>query len=112
MGALDPLDLKGLDRKTMTHQSYQHFIKRYLRAVRGVDDNVGRLLDYLDKNGLAENTIVIYTGDQGYWLGQHGFYDKRLMYEPSMAMPLLIRYPRVEPHPLTDNYSSFDSAIL
>lgn len=95
LGSMDPLDVKKLDRKEMTRLSYQHLIKRYIRCVRAVDENVGRVLDYLDKQGLAKNTIVIYTGDQGYWLGQHGFYDKRLMYDPSMAMPLLIRYPGV-----------------
>jgi len=95
LGSLDPLDVMELPRREMTRLSYQHFIKRYIRCVRALDENVGRVLDYLDKHGLTENTIVMYTGDQGYWLGQHGYYDKRLMYEPSMAMPLLIRYPGV-----------------
>lgn len=72
---------------------YQRFIKDYLACVKSVDDNVGRLLDFLDKNNLAENTIVIYTGDQGFYLGDHGFFDKRLIYEPSFRMPFLVRYP-------------------
>ncbi len=72
---------------------YQRYIKDYLRCVASVDDNVGRLLDHLDKTGLAKNTIVIYTSDQGFFLGEHGLYDKRFMYEPSLRMPLLVRYP-------------------
>ncbi len=72
---------------------YQRYIKRYLRTVAAVDDNVGRLLDYLDANGLTENTIVIYTSDQGFFLGEHGWFDKRFMYEESLQMPFVIRYP-------------------
>ncbi len=72
---------------------YQHFIKDYLRCVKAVDDAVGEMLDYLDKSGLAENTIVIYTSDQGFYLGEHGWFDKRFMYEESFHMPCLIRYP-------------------
>jgi arylsulfatase A-like enzyme len=59
-----------------------------------VDDNIGRLLDYLDREGIAEDTIVIYTSDQGFFLGDHGWYDKRFMYEESLRMPFLVRYPR------------------
>lgn len=73
--------------------AYQRYIKDYLRVVAGIDDNVGRLLDYLDEKGLAENTIVIYTSDQGFFLGDHGWYDKRFMYEESLRMPLIMRYP-------------------
>ena len=73
---------------------YQRYIKDYLRCVASVDDNIGRLLDYLDQKGLADNTIVIYTSDQGFFLGEHGWYDKRFMYEESMGMPLLVRYPK------------------
>jgi len=73
---------------------YQRYIKDYLRCVASVDDNVGRLLDELDRSGLAENTIVIYTSDQGFYLGEHGWFDKRFMYEESLRMPLLVRYPK------------------
>ena len=73
---------------------YQRFIKDYLACVKSVDDNVGRVLDFLDKNGLAENTIVVYTGDQGFYLGDHGFFDKRFIYEESFRMPFLMRYPK------------------
>ena len=73
---------------------YQRYIKDYLRCIASVDDNVGRVLDYLDELGLAENTIVVYTSDQGFYLGEHGWFDKRFMYRESLRMPLLVRYPR------------------
>lgn len=77
---------------------YQRYIKDYLRCVASVDENVGRLLDYLDRTGLSRNTIVIYTSDQGFFLGDHNWYDKRFMYEESIRMPFLIRYPeRIRP---------------
>ena len=66
----------------------------YLGVIKAVDDNVGRLLDYLDAKGLTQNTIVVYTSDQGFYLGEHGWYDKRFMYEESFRMPLLMRYPK------------------
>jgi arylsulfatase A-like enzyme len=73
--------------------AYQIYMKRYLACVAAVDENVGRLMDYLEKEGLADNTIVVYTSDQGFFLGEHGFFDKRLMYEPCLTTPLLVRYP-------------------
>jgi len=72
---------------------YQRYIKDYLRCIASVDDNVGRVLDYLDESGLADNTIVVYTSDQGFYLGEHGWFDKRFMYRESLRMPLLVRYP-------------------
>lgn len=72
---------------------YQRYIKDYLRVVKGVDDAIGEMLNHLDESGLAENTIVVYTSDQGFYLGEHGWFDKRFMYEESMHMPLLVRYP-------------------
>ncbi|GAB5375390.1 MAG: sulfatase [Acuticoccus sp.] len=72
---------------------YQRYIKRYLRTVASIDENVGRLLDFLDAEGLTHNTIVIYTSDQGFFLGEHGWFDKRFMYEESLQMPFVIRYP-------------------
>ena len=72
---------------------YQIYMKSYQRCVASIDDNVGRLLDYLDESGLAENTIVVYTSDQGFFLGEHGWYDKRFMYEESLRMPFVVRYP-------------------
>ena len=71
----------------------QRYLADYLRCVRGVDDSVGRLLDYLDKSGLANNTIVVYASDQGFYLGEHGWYDKRWIFEESLRMPLLVRWP-------------------
>ncbi len=71
--------------------------------VASIDTNVGRLLDYLDEQGLTENTLVIYTSDQGFFLGDHGWYDKRFMYEESLRMPLIMRYPRkVQPGGVND----------
>ena len=88
--------LKGNARRKM---QYQLYMKKYLRCVKGVDDNVGRILDYLDASGLADNTIVMYTGDQGFFLGEHGLYDKRFMYEEALRMPFLVRWPsRIKPH--------------
>ena len=75
--------------------AYQHMMHKYIRCIAGNDDNLKRVLDYLDTEKLSDNTIVIYTSDQGYWLGQHGFYDKRLILETSMRMPFLIRYPKL-----------------
>jgi arylsulfatase A-like enzyme len=72
---------------------YQRYIKDYLRCVASIDDNVGRMLDFIDAEGLADNTLVIYTSDQGFFLGDHGWYDKRFMYEESLRMPFLVRYP-------------------
>ena len=73
---------------------YQRYMHDYLGTIAAVDEGVGRILDYLDKTGLAENTVVVYTSDQGFFLGDHGWYDKRFMYEPSLRMPLLVRWPK------------------
>jgi arylsulfatase A-like enzyme len=72
---------------------YQRYVKDYLRCVDAVDENVGRVLDYLDEAGLAEQTVVFYTSDQGWYLGEHGWFDKRWMYEESFRTPLLVRWP-------------------
>lgn len=74
---------------------YQRYMQDYLGSISSVDDNVGRLLDYLDESGLAENTIVIYTSDQGFYLGEHGWFDKRFVYDESFKTPLLVRWPGV-----------------
>ncbi len=86
-----PKDLTPAARKRWI---YQRFVKDHYRAVYGVDENIGRVLDFLDRAGQAENTLVIYTSDNGYFLGEHGWYDKRFMYEPSLRVPLIVRYPR------------------
>lgn len=85
-------ELTGEER---TRWHYQRYIKNYLRCVRALDENVGRVLDYLDENSLAENTVVIYSSDQGFWLGEHGWFDKRWIYEESLHTPLLVRWPGV-----------------
>ncbi|CAK7233474.1 hypothetical protein SBRCBS47491_008621 [Sporothrix bragantina] len=72
---------------------FQRYMQRYLRTIQAIDDSVGEILDYLDREGLAENTMVIYSSDQGFFLGEHGWFDKRFMYEESFQMPLLVRYP-------------------
>jgi len=72
---------------------YRRYMEDYLGTIRSVDDNVGRLLAHLDELGLAGNTLVVYTSDQGFYLGEHGWFDKRFMYEPSFRTPLLIRWP-------------------
>ena len=79
--------------RALAEWKYQRYMRDYLGSVAAIDDGVGRLLDYLDENGLAENTIVIYTSDQGFYLGEHGWYDKRFMYEQSLRTPLIVRYP-------------------
>jgi arylsulfatase A-like enzyme len=81
--------------KDLVRWKYQRYIKDYLRCVASIDDNIGRLLHYLDETGQAENTIVIYSSDQGFYLGEHGWYDKRWMYEESLGMPLVVRWPGV-----------------
>ncbi|MFO7822157.1 MAG: sulfatase [Lentisphaeria bacterium] len=96
---LDDLDMKqpapeGLTTAELKSWKYQRYMKDYLACIASVDDNIGRLLDYLDKKGLSENTIVVYTSDQGFFLGDHGWYDKRFMYEESLRMPFIIKYPQ------------------
>jgi arylsulfatase A-like enzyme len=85
-----PRRLTGIE---LARWKYQRYLRDYLACVQSVDDNVGRLLDYLATSGLARNTVVIYTSDQGFYLGEHGMYDKRFMYEESLRMPFLVRWP-------------------
>ncbi len=96
---MDETDLKcevakELPENELRKWAYQRYIKDYLRVVASVDDNMGCVLDYLDAEGLTENTVVIYTSDQGFFLGDHGWYDKRFMYEESLRMPFVLRYPK------------------
>lgn len=86
-----------LTERQILSWKYQRYIKDYLRCIQAVDDGVGQLLEYLDSSGLSENTIVIYSSDQGFYLGEHGWYDKRWMFEESLRMPFLIRWPGVIP---------------
>jgi arylsulfatase A-like enzyme len=85
-----PIVLTG---EALVRWKYQRYMQDYLGTVQSVDDNIGRLLTFLDRNGLAKNTIVIYTSDQGFFLGDHGMFDKRFMYEESLRMPFLVRWP-------------------
>lgn len=95
--------LKGQELKKWKFQAY---LKDYLRCVRSVDDNVGRVLDYLQANGLDKNTMIVYMGDQGFFLGEHGWYDKRWMYEESIQMPCLVSYPNgIKPNIEIDHLS-------
>ena len=80
-------------KKELIEWKYQRYIKDYLRCVKSVDDNVGRILKYLAENDLLENTLIVYSSDQGFYLGEHGWYDKRFMYEESFGMPLAMRFP-------------------
>lgn len=82
-----------LEGKDLTYWKYQRYMQDYLGSLKSVDRNIGRLLDYLDEQGLTDNTLVIYTSDQGFYLGEHGWFDKRFMYEPSFRTPLIMRYP-------------------
>ena len=110
---LDPIvDLKaavplGLSEDDELRWRYQRYIKDFLRGIASIDDNVGGLLDWLDDRDLAENTVVVYTSDQGFFIGDHGWFDKRLMYEESLSMPFLVRYPA-----LVEAASSCDEMAL
>lgn len=93
-------DLKG---KELVRWKYQRYMKNYLRCVKSVDDSVGQLMDHLQQAGLADNTIVVYSSDQGFYLGDHGWFDKRWMYEESLKMPLIAKWPGVtEPGSVCD----------
>ncbi len=82
--------LKG---EELVKWKYQRYVKDYLRCIKSIDDEVGRLIAYLEKEGLMENTVIVYTSDQGFYMGEHGWFDKRFMYEESFRTPLIIRFP-------------------
>ncbi|MEN8118069.1 MAG: sulfatase [Bacteroidota bacterium] len=90
----DAMKAANLEGKELGKWKFNRYIKDYLRTIKSVDDGVGKVLDYLEEAGLAENTIVVYTSDQGFYLGEHGWFDKRFMYEESFRTPLLVRYPK------------------
>ncbi|MGB5500313.1 MAG: sulfatase [Maribacter sp.] len=89
-----PYPLEGLDSIQKRKRIYQKLVKDFMRCGAAIDDNIGKLLDFLEATGIADNTIVVYTADQGYFLGEHGFFDKRMIYEESLRMPFVIRYPK------------------
>lgn len=84
---------QDMEAEAYATEAYQRYLKKYLRCVRGVDDNIGRLIAYLDSTGELDNTIILYTSDQGQLTGEHDYYDKRWMYEESLRMPFIVRYP-------------------
>ena len=83
------------NEKEIAEWKYQRYLQDYLAVVKSVDDSVGEILEYLKENGLDENTLVVYTSDQGFYLGEHGWFDKRFMYEESMAMPMVMACPSI-----------------
>ncbi|MGB4959940.1 MAG: sulfatase, partial [Saprospiraceae bacterium] len=93
------LDTASMTPKEIALWKYQRYMHDYMACILSLDRNIGRVLSYLDHSGLAENTVVIYASDQGFYLGEHGWYDKRFMYEQSLRMPLVMRYPaKVKPN--------------
>jgi len=84
----------GLEGEDLAIWKFNRYMRDYLATIQSVDDGVGQVLDYLDENGLAENTVVVYTSDQGFYLGEHGWFDKRFMYEESFKTPILMRFPK------------------
>ncbi len=85
---------RKLTGKELAEWKFQHYMRDYMKTVKSLDDNVGRVLDYLEANGLSDNTLVVYTSDQGFYMGEHGWFDKRFMYEESMRTPLVMRLPK------------------
>src|SRR5699024_11082742 len=85
----------NLQGNELTEWKYQRYMKDYLATAASLDRNIGRVLDYLDEHNLSENTLVIYMSDQGFYLGEHCWFDKRFMYEESFRTPMLVRYPGV-----------------
>ncbi len=92
---LEKMKRGEMSEKDVLRWKYQRYIKDYLRTIAALDENVGRVLDYLDENNLTENTLIIYSSDQGFYLGEHGWYDKRWMFEESLKMPFVARWPGV-----------------
>lgn len=84
----------SLAGKDLDEWKFNRYLRDYMKVVKSLDDNVGRVLDYLDRAGLADNTLVVYTSDQGFYMGEHGWFDKRFMYEESMHTPLVMRLPK------------------
>ena len=91
---IEDFKARNLSGEELAEWKYNRYMQDYLACVKSLDDNVGRLLKYLDDNGLAGNTLVVYTSDQGFYMGEHGWFDKRFMYEESFRTPLLMRFPK------------------
>ncbi len=96
---------EGMNDNEITQWKYNRYMQDYLRCIVSVDESVGQVLDYLDESGLKENTVVIYTSDQGFYLGEHGLFDKRFMYEEAFRTPLMIRFPKnISPGVISDDF--------
>ncbi|WP_434800425.1 sulfatase family protein [Bacteroides fragilis] len=91
---IDDFYKQNLSGKELANWKFQRYMRDYMKTVKSLDDNVGRVLDYLEKKGLLDNTLVVYTSDQGFYMGEHGWFDKRFMYEESMRTPLIMRMPK------------------
>ena len=100
----EALKMANLSGNALAEWKYQRYVKDYLRSVTSMDKEIGRMLQFLDESGLAENTIVVYSSDQGFYLGDHGWFDKRWMYEESLRMPLIVRWPGVTPAATRDEH--------
>ena len=85
---------RNLKGKELAEWKYQRYMRDYMKVVKSLDDNVGRVLDYLESKGMMENTLIVYTSDQGFYMGEHGWFDKRFMYEESMHTPLVMHLPK------------------
>ncbi len=90
---IDEFYASNLKGKELAKWKYQRYMRDYMKTVKSLDDNVGRILDYLEQEGLMENTLIVYTSDQGFYMGEHGWFDKRFMYEESMRTPLIMHLP-------------------
>ena len=91
---IDDFYQKNPQGKDLANWKFQRYMRDYMKTVKSLDDNVGRVLNYLEENGLLDNTLVVYTSDQGFYMGEHGWFDKRFMYEESMRTPLIMRLPK------------------
>jgi arylsulfatase A-like enzyme len=92
--ATGAIDVEGLSEKEAIEKTYQKFLADYIRTVESVDESVGRVRKYLEDNGILDDTVFIYTSDQGFFLGEHGWHNKRMFYEESVRMPFVARYPK------------------
>jgi len=109
-----PFSIEGLSQKEIRSKSYQKFVKDFLRCAASIDDNLQKIINYLKESNQLQNTIIIYTSDQGYFLGEHGFFDKRMMYEESSRMPFVISYPKkvLKSHRIDDLVLNLDIPSL
>lgn len=85
---------RHLEGKELAEFKYQRYMRDYAKVLKSLDDNVGRVLDYLEEKGMLDSTLVVYTSDQGFYMGEHGWFDKRFMYEESLSTPLVMHLPK------------------